>query len=62
METKTYIVRIWLERVKPFPIWRSSVQEVGTDKKYYFSEPGEMSKFLVENFPAEGWNHISSNS
>ena len=50
-ETQAFIVRIWDEALddKGVPaVWRGSVQQVGSDRQFYFQELDAILRFIEE--------------
>jgi hypothetical protein len=55
-ETQAFIVRIWHEALddKGVPaVWRGSVQQVGSDRQFYFQELEGILRFIEEQTGVE---------
>lgn len=51
MESQNYsfVVRVWLEsanRDKESAVWRGSIEQVGSDSRFYFSDLDGISRFI----------------
>lgn len=52
----SFVVRVWLEGSQSdgkLPLWRGSIERVGSDYRIYFSDPDEVTRFIQKQIGLE---------